>query len=60
MLRTTGTIGIVEPLDIADDDRALEQFNKSVCFENVLCLTGSIQPRETDTPGHATYSVGTT
>ena len=28
------TIGIVEPLDITDDDRALEQFNKSVCFEN--------------------------
>ena len=27
------TIGIVEPLDITDDDRALEQFNKSVCFE---------------------------
>ena len=46
--------------DIADDGRALEQFNKSVCFENVLCLTGSIQPREMDTPGHATYSVGTT
>ena len=28
------TIGIVEPVDITDDDRALEQFNKSVCFEN--------------------------
>ena len=28
------TIGIVEPVDITDDDRALEQFNKSVYFEN--------------------------
>ena len=28
------TIGIEEPVDITDDDRALEQFNKSVCFEN--------------------------
>ena len=28
------TIGIVKPVDITDDDRALEQFNKSVCFEN--------------------------
>ena len=28
------TIGIVESLDITNDDRALEQFNKSICCEN--------------------------
>jgi len=28
------TIGIRESLDIANDDRALEHFNKSVCFED--------------------------
>ena len=28
------TIGIVEPLDITNDDRALEQLNKLVCFKN--------------------------
>ena len=28
------TIGIMEPVNITDDDRALEQFNKSVYFEN--------------------------
>ena len=27
-------IGIVEPLDITNDDRALEQLNKLVCFKN--------------------------
>ena len=27
-------IGIAEPLDITNDDRALEQFNRSVCVQN--------------------------
>ena len=28
------TIGISDPLEITDDDKALETFNSSICFED--------------------------
>ena len=37
------TIGIGDPLDLTDDDRALEQFNKSVCFKDGRYHHGSVK-----------------